>query len=204
MNRRALILFFIAGFFTANRLSAFKHTDSSWVYYTAQQFANDERQNECACVIKEKAGPIWSWFSFDADGTLRSKEKSGSGAPKYYEPGSIYGFEMNGIRFRWIKQEAKYLAVLSDGPSLQLYIRATISHGFRTSVNHNFIVYRTNDSVMLKRFNNSNIEEEFKGNASSLKKMLSLLNALQGNIDYLNRRHFFKCRQIINGFNLKE
>lgn len=197
LNIPACVLFFSANFFALNPLSAFKHSDSSWVYYTAQQFENDERQNECACVLREKVGFIWSWFPYDAEGVLRSKEKSGTVKHKYYEPGSIYGFGMNGIKFRWVKEEKKYLAVLSNVPSRQFFVRESVSHGFKTSFSNGIILYRTNDSTRLKKFNRKNIESDFKGSDSGLKRMLSLLNVLEKYTDYLNRRSFFKCREII-------
>jgi hypothetical protein len=166
--------------------------DSSAVYFSKEQFDNNNQQLKCACIIKEKAGFIWSYFGYEAEGLIRIKQGK---ELFYFQPDSIYGFIMNGIKFRYLPIEKRYVAVLSDTSPVTLFAAQHDGDGYHYKLSA--LMYLHPETGKLRAFNRKNMQSDFNTDKLLLSKMTALLIVLDGYKTDLSRKDFLKCQKLI-------
>lgn len=175
----------------ANSL-AYSAGDSSAVYFSKEQFDNNDKQLKCTCIIREKAWFIWSYFGYEAKGLMRIKQGKDF---FYFQPDSVYGFVTNGIKFRYLPIEKRYVAVLSDTSPVTFFAAEHDGDGYF----HKFgaVMYLHPETGKLRILNKKNIQSDFKTDKLLLSKMAAMLALLDWYKTDLSRRDFFKCQNLI-------
>lgn len=198
MKKKLFLIITLSCIGKSEKLYASSWKDSSAIYYTKEQFANNSGQLNCKCRIKEKAYPFWSDFDFEASGLIRIKLSNKNF--QNFKPGSIYGFILNGIKFRYLFSEKKYLAVLKNSFPIAFFVKEDERVGYKYIYKNGVILYLNYNTGKIKEFTKKNIAADFGSNPSMFQKMSSLLNQLKKYKGNISRKNFFKCKKIIHEY----
>ena len=171
---------------------------STGIYFTKEQFEIDELQLKSCYWIRENGPIIWSDFAYEASGTIKIKVSKGN--IKTFEPGSIYGFKKDGIKFMFVKSLNQYLAILYENPSVYLFMKEDVYFLYHQTKRVIFL-YATNiDSSFLKKFNKQNILKDFSNNLKLEKKLLDLFEKIDREKTYFPYKDFFKWQKKVEDY----
>jgi len=167
---------------------------STGIYFTKEQFEKNNLQLKSCYWIKIKGPILWADFSFEARGAL--KIKVNKEIIKIFEPGSIYGFKKEDIKFKFIRSLNKYLAILYENSSVTLFVKENVYLLYHKAKRVTFL-YSTNIDSSLRKFNKLNIQNDFSKNLNLEKKLLDLSGKIDRKKRYFRYKDFLKWQKKI-------
>lgn len=177
-------------------LSAIPTYALNGVYFTKQQFENNELQLESSYWIKAKGAILWEDFAYETNSGSAIKIKLSKENTKTFEAGSIYGFKKDGIKFRFIKSLNEYLAILYESPVVTFFVKENVYYLYHPTKSIIFL-YDTNNDSSLKKFNKQNILDNFPTNLNLQKKLLNLYKKIDREKTWFPYKDFFTWQKKI-------
>lgn len=196
-SKKYSILIFFLIFLMVKPSFASTNPDTSGVYVTKMEFFNNQMEFKSVNDIKEKNGLFWSFFNYEARGTIGIKQGT---AYKTFLLGSIYGFNKNGIKYVYNLSANSYLALLFENEKISFMVEEQTNVLYHSTLTHERLFYIKNHDELLKEFNKKNIRKDFFDRPIDTRILLNLYDKIKTKAYYFNRKGFFEIQRIIQSY----
>lgn len=199
-----ILFVFLPFLFVTNSKKCFYQSetkiDSSGIYLNQAQFNDNLIQYKSDTRIMEKAGIFWSDFDFEASGIIKTKDSNGNIIQ--FNPGEIYGFWIDGVKFLYIDKEKKYRALLYRDSVISFFAKENEIVGFKYIDKYGSILFSVKGSENLYKFDTKNLKNNFSDDTLLLGKLQRLLIVLKKKDYYVWHRKydFLQCQKIIEDY----
>lgn len=174
-------------------------SDTSGIYLTEESFLQNQMKYTSDHFLKVKSGFLWSDFGFDVRGTIRVKDEKND-IFKSFLPGSVFGFNNNGIKYVYINSLNKYFAIIYEKGPLYFFVEDQESWGYKTLSTHERLLYSKKLGDPLQVFNKKNILKDFANNQKEMQLLIDLYSQIKTKAYYMGKKQFFQCQKIIEEY----
>lgn len=175
--------------------------DTSGLYLSKDDFINNHLRYETAYRLTIKGRPlfpIFRSFFLNADGAPIKVDIT-KNESKSFQPGSVFGFNYNGIKYIYSKNDNLYLALIWDKSPMYLAIKEKVHFSGATAFADDIFLYSKDLVGPMKEFNEKNITTDFaddKNTMNTLLKLMGEINKKQYNIE-MHKKQFIECKNLI-------